>query len=293
MNWKKFLFPPAWITLLLTLYSTAALIVIFVKGWEQTIFAYLSYAVAFYTLCILTAFCIVKLPEKGRNIKQKVYDNPFGNRFMTDLHFRTKVSVYLSFGFNLLYVGINILSYFLYRSWWFVVLAFYYGILSSMRLILALYVRRNALGALLKAEWKRSRICGYILLLVNLSLSGAVLMILFRNKSFEYHGILIYVMAMYTFYMTTHAIIDLIKYRHMESPMQTTGKVISLSAALVSMLSLETAMFSQFGQDMSPENQKLMIILTGAGVSLVIVTLSVLLIHRSNKEIRSLKNGTT
>ena len=117
-------------------------------------------------------------------------------------------------------------------------------------------------------------------------------MILYQNKGYEYHGVLIYVMAAYTFYMTTHAMIDLIKYRKYKSPVMTMTKVIALSAALVSMLSLETAMFSQFGQEMSLEDQYLMIALTGAGVSIAVVTMSIAMIVKSNREMRQLKETT-
>jgi hypothetical protein len=57
------------------------------------------------------------------------------------------------------------------------------------------------------------------------------------------------------------------------------------------MLNLETAMFAQFGGDMTPETQRVFIILTGAGVSITIVTLSVILIATANKEIRRIKDG--
>jgi hypothetical protein len=50
-------------------------------------------------------------------------------------------------------------------------------------------------------------------------------------------------------------------------------------------------MFAQFGKDMARENQRLFIILTGAGVSITVVTLSVLLIVRATKEIRRETNG--
>ena len=97
-------------------------------------------------------------------------------------------------------------------------------------------------------------------------------MILYQNKGHEYHGILIYVMATYTFYMTVSTIVNLVKYRKYHSPVMTMTRVIALSAALVSMLSLETAMFSQFGQNMSTENKRLMIALTGAlTVGIVVV----------------------
>ena len=71
----------------------------------------------------------------------------------------------------------------------------------------------------------------------------------------------------------------------------STAKIVSLSAALVSMLNLETAMFAQFGGEMSPESQQIFIILTGAGISRAVVTLSVILIVRATKEIRREKYG--
>ena len=75
------------------------------------------------------------------------------------------------------------------------------------------------------------------------------------------------------------------------SPVISTVKIVSLSAALVSMLNLETAMFAQFGADMTQKNQNLMIILTGAGISITVVTLSVILIVKATKEIRRMKHG--
>ena len=71
----------------------------------------------------------------------------------------------------------------------------------------------------------------------------------------------------------------------------STSKIISLSAALVSMLSLETAMFSQFGGEMSLENQRIMIAATGGGVSIVVITMSVYMIVRATKEIKKLRGN--
>jgi hypothetical protein len=57
------------------------------------------------------------------------------------------------------------------------------------------------------------------------------------------------------------------------------------------MLNLETAMFAQFGGEMTPQNQHLFIILTGAGISITVVTLSVILIVTATKAIRREKQG--
>lgn len=295
MDWKKIgqkiLFPPVWVMLILTAASAAALVTVFVKGWDEAAVAYFVYVLAFYTLTVDCIFCSMVLPKQYQQLRQKIYDNPLGNRYLTDRAFRTKISLHLSLGINLLYVGLNLWSWHFSRSWWFVVLSVYYVIMAVMRFLLVRYVRLNTLGNSALLEWKRSRSCACILLLVNLSLSGAVLMILYQNRGHDYPGMLIYVMAAYTFYSTVHAIVDIVKYRKLGSPVMSTSKIVSLSAALVSMLNLETAMFAQFGGDMTVQSKRIFIAATGAGVSVIVVTMSVLLIVRATKEIRGAKYG--
>jgi len=295
MDWKKIgkklLFPPIWLMVVLVIISAAALTLIFVKAMEETIPAYIVYVLAFYTLSVVTVFCVMVLPKQYSTIKRKIYDNPFGNRYMTDRVFRTNISLSVSFVISMLYVGINLWSWYALKSYWFMVLAVYYVIMAVMRFLLVRYVRIQRIGTNMLSEWKRSRICAYILLLINLSLSGAVLMILYQHRGYDYPGIMIYVMALYTFYALTMSIVDIVKHRKMGSPVMSTAKIVSLSAALVSLLNLETAMFAQFGADMAPEYQRIFIILTGAGVSITVVTLSVILIVNANKEIRRIKNG--
>ena len=286
MDWKKFLFLPVWLIFLLTVFSAAALVAVFVNGWDTSPVAYAVYAVSFYTLCVVTVYCVTVLPKQYGSIKAKILANPLGNRYVTDKVYRSKVSLNFSLGINLLYVAIHVLSWYLYRSWWFVCLAVYYGILSVMRFLLVRYVSLNRIGANRCGELKRALVCSYIMLLLNFFLTGAVMMVVYQNRGYEYHGILIYVMALYTFYTTTHAVISMIRYRRFESPVLSTAKGISMAAALVSMLNLETAMFAQFGADMSLADQRIMIAATGAGISVVVITLSILLIARATKEIR-------
>ncbi len=295
MDWKKIgkklLFPPIWMMVILVIASAVALTLIFVKGLEKSIPAYIFYVLAFYTLTVVTIFCAMVLPKQYSTIKQKIYDNPLGNRYMTDRVFRTNISLSISFVISMLYVGINLWSWHMLGSYWFMVLAVYYVIMAVMRYLLVRYVRIQKIGTDILSEWKRSRICACILLLINLSLSGAVLMILYQHRGYDYPGIMIYVMAMYTFYALTMSIVDIVKYRKMGSPIMSTAKIVSLSAALVSMLNLETAMFAQFGTDMAPQDQNLMIMLTGAGISITVVTLSVVLIAKATIEIRREKYG--
>ena len=291
MDWKKlgknFIFPPLMLIIPLTLFSIFALIYIFLHNLTNTPFAYCMYGLSFYAVTVDTIFIALRLPKYHKFFKQKLYDNPLGNRYLTDLAFRTHVSLALSLVINLLYAALNLAAYQLYHSIWFIVLAVYYGILAIMRSLLIHYARKTGIGNNHLGEAKITLICSCLLLTLNFVLSGAILMMLYQNKGFAYSGFLIYAAAAYTFYITIQAIVNLIRYRKYHSPVMTMTKIISLSAALVSMLALETAMFAQFGQRMAVENQQLMIILTGAGISAAVIAMSSYMIVHCTKEMKN------
>lgn len=282
---RKILFPHILIIVLFAVISVAGLVYVFMNHMEASWLAYVLYGFSAYSLVILVIFLIMVLPKQYKLIRKKIMDNPWGNRYLTDAAFRTHVSLYLSLGINVLYVGLNVFFYFMNQSNWFLVLTIYYIILSAMRFLLVRYAQFHGIGKERLGELKRARLCSIILLNLNFVLSGSVLMILYQNKGYEYPGILIYAMAAYTFYTTILAIINLVKYRKYKSPVMTASKIISLSSALVSMLSLETAMFSQFGQSMSLKGQRLMIALTGAGISAAVIGMSVYMIIKTSREL--------
>lgn len=292
-EWKsicsRFLFPPLWLVIILTVFSTVALVAVFVEGWEAAPIAYIVYVFSFYTLIVICFACWKIIPGYYKSIKGKVYDNKYANRYLTDVAFKTHVNLYRSLIINLIYVAVNVVSGILYSTYWFGIFAVYYAIMAIMRFLLIRYVNRNQIGKSRLGELKRSRLCAYILMTVNLALSGAVLMMVYFNRGFQYQGFLIYVMAMYTFYITTTAIIDMVKYRKYNSPVMSISKIIKLASALFSMLFLETAMFSQFGEENSLEMQRIMIMATGAGISVIVVAMAVYIIIRSTKEIKKLE----
>lgn len=292
---KKILFPPVWFILILAAVSAVSLIYIFVKHYETHPVAYGGYVVSFYTVTVFSIACGTTFPKQFKQIKAWMYANKYGNRYLTDAVFKNQVSLYATLAINVLYVAMNVVLYLLYRSAWFLILASYYGILAWMRFLLLRYKAKFEIGSNRRGELSRTILCSVTLLFVNVILSGAVLMILYQGKGFFYHGILIYVVALYTFYVTVYAIVNAIKYRKYKSPVMMTAKIIALSAALVSMLSLETAMLSEFGADMTEGSKRIMIAATGGAVSLTVIILSVYMIVKSAKEIkelRSIQNGT-
>ena len=294
-DWKKIgkrlLFPPIWIIVLLTVTCTVALVEIFINGWEMSPLAYVSYVLSFYTLTVICIVCWKVLPGFYKSIKSKMHQNKYIDRYMTDAVFKSNVGLYRSLAINLIYVVVNAVSGYIYQTYWFVIFAIYYAIIAMMRFLLVRYVIKNPIGKNYLGELKRARLCAYILMTVNLALSGTVLMMVFFDRGFQYQGFLIYVVAMYTFYITTTAVIDMIKYRKYKSPIMSITKVIKMASALFSMLFLETAMFAQFGAETSPEVKKLMIMLTGAGISIAVVSMAIYMIVETTKEIKEYKSN--
>lgn len=261
---------------------------VFLKGWSTQPFAYAVYVFSFYTLTVVCVVCFRYFPGYYKNTKNKIYQNEHANRYFTDIAYKTRINLYLSLGINILYIAVNAVSAIVYKTWWFAIFAIYYGIMALMRFLLVRYVGKNSIGKSYAGELKRSRTCSYILMTVNVILSGVVLMMIYYDRGFNYRGYLIYVMAMYTFCITSVAIRDVIKYRKYNSPVMSVTKTIKLASSMFSMLFLETAMFSQFGQDTPKETKSIMIMATGAGICVIVVSMSIYNIIYSAKRLKDI-----
>ena len=286
----KIIFPPFWVVIVFALLTALGMALAISSGMANTVWNYIVYVISFYGICIITAFLIKNGKSGFKGVRSRIYKTKYGNRYMTDIEFKTQVTLYLSLVINLGNVALNIVYGIIFHTNWFYIFAFYYATLTALRLLLALYTRKYALGENMLAEWKRARLCAAVLTLINLSLSGAVLMMMYLNKGFPYAGILIYVMAAYSFYHITIAIVDFIRYRKYNSPVMDSIKAVKLAAALVSMLTLETAMLSSFGADMPDIEKKIFIAATGAGICIIVLGLSSYMIIRSTNEINRLEN---
>ena len=99
---------------------------------------------------------------------------------------------------------------------------------------------------------------------------------------------MIYVMAMYAFYSVITAVINLVKYRKYGSPVLSAAKVISLTTAMVSMFSLESAMLAQFADASQAAFKKIMTECTGGVICVIVIGMAVYMMFRSTKEIRKI-----
>lgn len=212
----------------------------------------------------------------------------FGERYLSDAAFRSEAALYGGLSVNLLYIAVNLVSGIWHRSVWFVALAVYYLLLSAARFILLRYVSRAPAGRDLRAEYRRSLACGFLLLLMNQSLIGILILVMRQERSYYYPGHLIYAMAAYAFYSLTAAIVNAVKIRRLGSPVLSAARAVGLTAAIVSMLALETAMFARFGGG-SPGFQRIMLSATGGAVFLIVLVMGLRMVIRACLRLRQLR----
>lgn len=98
----------------------------------------------------------------------------------------------------------------------------------------------------------------------------------------NYPGILIYGMALYSFYSIILAIYNLIRKRKKERLMYGAARIASFTAALVSMMSLEIAMMARFGAD-DIEMRHDMVVWTGTAIFLIVTYMAVSMIVRGRR----------
>ena len=97
-------------------------------------------------------------------------------------------------------------------------------------------------------------------------------------------------MAAYTFTALATAIVSVIKYKKYNSPVFSASKAISFTAALVSMLTLESTMLTTFGDGtMTAVEQKWMLGATGGVISAMIVATAIYMIVKGTKKLKILK----
>lgn len=271
------------------LFSTIIIIVlmmyVFVFGNPPRTITYGCYALSAYLLFIDIIWCVRYYKTKIKPVVKKFMNkNKYVSRYFSNLEFKNVISLYISFSLNMIYVLINFFEGIYYCSLWSFTLAVYYFFLTVMRFMLLKNTRIEQLGTKMDVEYKKYRICAYILFLMNFILIGIVVLSIHYNNGFSYAGYLIYIMAMYVFYNVIYSVVSIIKYRDNRSPIISASKVISFSSALISILSLEMAMLNSFDKTGGILFRNRMIGITGLVISVIfIVTSCYMIIHATNQ----------
>ena len=292
MNWKKvgkhIIFPHIAIMLVLLPVATVFLVYSMIFVGTDSIAAYISYVLAFYTL-IVWCFRIPKLIRFFKTFKEK---NKYARLWQDDTRLRVNVSLYGSLMVNTAYAVLQLGLGFWHASFWYCSMAGYYISLAIMRFFLVQHTRRHKPGERMQEELIQYRNCGIIFLVMNLALSVMIFFMVYWNRTFRHHEITTITMATYTFTSFALAIRNVIQYRKYNSPVFSASKAISLASACVSMLTLESTMLTTFDDGtLDILSRQIMLGASGGVISVFIVAMAIYMIVQSSRKMKLLKSA--
>ena len=218
-----------------------------------------------------------KLANKYPNLARVLGDD--GNR--------TAILLVLSLVANLLFVIYNGVLAVVYKASWNIVLGGYYMMLLLSRIGL-LFGFGNTKRKEENAEYHGALtyLTGGIVLFI-LHTPLVILVTLLKDNSFHYAGLLVYVYAVYAFYKIISAIVNLVKsYRRKYGLELQAMRNINLADALVSILALQTAMLSSFG-DLPYAN-----IITGSVICGIVMIGSIFMIIRASVTLTRIRRNS-
>lgn len=205
--------------------------------------------------------------------------------YKKDSAFRAEFGLYTGLITSFAYAAFLAVCGFMQNSAWLGALAVYHFSLAAIRFVLTVGLRKsNRLRA-----WKASLCCGVMLILLTSALYGIGVQTIRYGSAASYPYYIIYGVAAYTFYKVISSVRSLITYRRLKNPIYSASMILNLSAAMVSLYLLQSALISAFGDDES--FQQMMGIILGEFIGVMIAAESVYLIVTAVKNIRIIRKS--
>ncbi|MBO5143784.1 MAG: hypothetical protein J6C46_12495 [Clostridia bacterium] len=283
---SKLIYPHVAIILILVPIAVVLTVCSLIYFDSTSVISIISYVIAFYALTIV---CF-RIPNMINFFKKVKEDNKYIQRWVNDVHFRVNVMLYGSLLLNVAYALFQLCLGFYHMSFWFYSMAVYYIMLAFIRFYLSKHTKKYQPGEKLEIELKRYNFCGWLLLFMNIAVVIIIFFIIYWGRTFYHHEITTIALAAYTFLAFTIAIVNMVKFKKLNSPVYSATKTISLVAACVSMMTLTTTMLTTFGGEDVQETKNLLLSLVGAAVSIFILTISIYIIVTSKRKLKRLKD---
>lgn len=237
----------------------------------------------------MTVVCcrIPKMIKWGRGLVEK---SKYISIYRSDARLRIIISLVATLTMNVIYTFFQLGLGIYHGSLWFYALSGYYFLLSVMKAVLLNHTAKFKAGEKPFREVLIYRMCGVVLVIMNLALLVIIGYVALHSKVTVQHEIVTISMAAFTFTTLTLAIVNIVKYRRYKSPVWSAAKAISLVSALVSVLTLEDSMLATFGAGEGESFRQIMGGLTGLGIVTVTLIIAIVMIVRSTKKIKTFDN---
>ena len=197
----------------------------------------------------------------SNGIIQKITTTLIIGKYLNDLAFRGNINICQGMIVNYVYVIFRVITGIRYTS-------------------VYCYYHRNQ-----EVEYRCYRKKAWMLFLPNIPMGGMIVLMVRTNSGFTYPGYIIYLSALYTFYTMITAVVNVVKFRKLGSPILSAAKILNFISAMMSILGLQTAMISRFSEN-GDNYRKTMNAITGGFVYCIVIFVAVfmLICSRKNKK---------
>lgn len=238
----------------------------------------------------LTAACVSLYKDLKRgaigHLFQIIKGTSLGSHFLEDYTFRTILTTVPTVLINVAYTIYNGVIGIMSQSSWFITMAVYYSLLGAMRYHAVSTGRKISRmedpAMVRRKELSVIRTDGILLFLLDLALSGVILLTIAKGRAKVYSDIIAISIAAYTFYKITMAVINMVKVRKFQSPILLTIRNIGVADALVSMLTLQMTMLASFRENSSLDADRMNAV-TGMVICVLIALLGIRMICYASK----------
>lgn len=274
---KKLLYPKDIFVILSIFVIILSLTYLITCSKFGTPLSYILYLLMTYSLIIISLKTYKTLKEKLNVI---IDNNKFLRNYKNNDILRYKISLSISFIFNILYALFKLVIGIIFKSIWFISFAFYYTLLASLKFNIIKEELKHKTS--LKDEYLKYRNTAVTLLFTNIILTMIILVIVNKKIMNIYPDWLAISIAVYTFYLVFISVYNFIKYRKYKSPLIYSSKIINVINSLISLISLEIVLIPTFGKT-DIQFFEIMIMATGGGVAVIISIISLYMIIKATE----------
>lgn len=282
-GWGRLFLLPTALLFLLVLLSAGGLAYVFFKGLENTVPAYFLYALSAYALTAV----LVQLPRMVRAGKRWLATHPRLSGYLHDQELKFTLGLHFDQFLNFCYGIFKIVTGVVIGSAW-IGADGIYNLTQGLIQLFQILRRRKISG--IRQQWDSYRLCGVLILLMHLTMTGLVFQMVNWSRAEEHPGYLIFATAAFVFYKIIHRFVDIAKDRKHVHPVDSSVRMLDLSQAIFSMFSLQVSMIHTFGTGEAWEG--LMNLGTGCAACLLVAAIGVYMILRGSREIKQLQEKT-
>lgn len=270
---------------------------------EKNPVSYAAYLLSAYALAVT----VINLTGMVRYVKELVkgdrlrivsglralmHRNRYTARWLDDREFRAEVSLYTGLVINLFYASFRIGMGYMYSSAWFYSLGAYYLVYGFIRFFLMRNVRKNYSdndeASIKLRECRTYRNCGVLMFAMNAAMGGLAAQMVIENRGNVFSRTAVILSAAYTFYYFILALYNMVSFRKANNMILSAAKNLTFAGAVMAMYSLQTSMLIAFNDGDRTGFRRLMNGITGAGVTVIVLLVSVLMILKGNRRIKEL-----